>query len=365
MRKIQNLILIIIILFSCKKEENINTSQNIFTGSPDLIIQTEDLNIVTCLGQGSIWNFNILKTDTSGNKIWEKQYSYNDDLNLKKMIPLNNNEFLIAMNQCAHYSDSINDYVRLLCIEGNGNVKWEKKIDLIKDIEFKDICLLPTNKFILCGQYVSYNKFYYCEIDENQHLNWIKSYMDSLGYCQVRQVMFENDSINILGSINANRILLIRTDKNGNISHQKELQINANQFYFSEKSTELIIVDNSKSGNLGIDKINAEGNLVWQKIYNIPDCHYADIIEMKISNNSYIILGNKKFHGIGEPPVTKNFLLKTSYDGIEIWQKTIKDENDIIRCIDVLESKNIISGISNSLYENPGEITFYLEIIKE
>ncbi len=363
MRTIHYLLLLLIV-FSCKKEENIDSSQNVFSGSPDLITQTEDLNIVTCVGHGSLWNFSILKTDTIGNKIWEKQFSYDDELHLKRIMPLNESEFLIAMNQREHLTIGVNDYVRLLIIESNGNIKWEKEIDFEEDIEFKDICMLPNNNFILCGDFVSYSKFYYCEIDKNLNQNWIKTYTDSIEYCQARQVMFEDDSINILGSINANRVLLLRTDMNGNISSKKEFQINTHQFYFSEISTELILVENSKSGSLSFYKVNNQGNSIWQNTYTIPDCDNAVFSDLKISNNSYCILGNKSFSGIGEPKITKNFIIKTLFNGDELWQKTIKDDEDIIRCIDILEGESIISAVSNNTYEKSSGLTFYLEIIK-
>jgi len=79
MRKIQYLILLII-LFSCKKEDNIIFNQTTFTGTPKLIVQTEDLNIITCVGHGSLWNFNLIKSDTIGNKIWQKTIKDEDDI---------------------------------------------------------------------------------------------------------------------------------------------------------------------------------------------------------------------------------------------------------------------------------------------
>ena len=175
--------------------------------------------------------------------------------------------------------------------------------------------------------------------------------------------MFENDSINILGSINADRALLIQADLNGNILNQKQIQTNTTQFYFSEKSSELILVGNSKSGSLSLEKINGIGNLIWQHTYSFPGFDNANFTEIKISNNSYTILGVKNNSGIGEPEKSISFLLKTLFDGTEVWQKTINDEVDVIRCIDLLEDENIISAISNSTYEDPGEIRFYLEMI--
>lgn len=364
MRTIQYLIFVVI-LFSCNKEENSDTSQNVFSGSLELISQTGDLNIVTCVLHGSLWNFNIIKTDTLGNKIWEKQYSFDDELHLEKILPLNENEFLVAMNQREHLDPGVNDYVRLMAIESNGNIKWEKTIDFDEDIDFKDICLLSGNDFILCGNYVSYSKFYYCKIDENQNLSWINTYSDSIEYCQVRQVKFEDDSINILGSINTNGVILLRTDLSGNISNEKEFQVNTHQFYFSETASELILVENSKSGSLNIDRINTDGNLLWQNMYTIPDCDNASILKLQISNDSYFMLGRKNFSGIGEPSIINNFIIKIFFDGNEVWQKTLKDEDDVIKCIDDLESDGIICGVSNSLYENSGGLMFYLEMMKD
>ena len=91
----------------------------------------------------------------------------------------------------------------------------------------------------------------------------------------------------------------------------------------------------------------------------------AYLLDLKISNNNYIIWGNKNFSGIGEPKITKNFILKTAFSGDEIWQKTIEDDEDIIRCIDILEGESIISGVSNNTYKKSSELTFYLEIIKD
>lgn len=355
-------LLIIFVLFSCTRDDDSTDDPTSMIGNPEFIVQTDDLNVITCVDIGELYEFKVLKTNATGAIIWEKKYTSTEIHFLRKLLPLSNSNFLVAMDQMKdNYTDSANRFVRLICMDGNGIIKWENEVDFPEDIVCKDICSTSDNGFIICGDYTSDTMFYYSKLDNTGNVIWTQTYSDPWDYENVKWVMADTDSITILGAEG----LLLRTDNNGVIARESAIGYSlADQYYFGESSMDFLVVSNSKSGIIEMKKVNFESQITWNKSYSIPDCDYVLLLDLKVRNGENAILYKKYFNGIGEPSKSRYYILKTSFSGDEIWHKTIQNEDDHVLCFGILENGDIIAGVLNSSELTNYGWPFYLEVIK-
>lgn len=126
-------------------------------------------------------------------------------------------------------------------------------------------------------------------------------------------------------------LLLVKTDANGEESWRQHYPISETNLYGTvvhQTSDGGYIVVGSVGGSWLWDvlviKVNANGDLVWQKSFgksNGPD-HGNDILQT--SDGGYLVLGDTSTYGQGNYDF---WLIKLTADGTEQWNKTIGGAN--------------------------------------
>lgn len=110
------------------------------------------------LGGGDIW---LLKIDTLGNILWQKNYGGTGEDKISSIIKTNNGNYVIGASSTSGISGNktevnygVNDYW-IFEIDNLGNILWQNTIGGSTLDELKSISLTQDNGFIICGYSLS------------------------------------------------------------------------------------------------------------------------------------------------------------------------------------------------------------------
>ena len=148
---------------------------------------------------------------------------------------------------------------------------------------------------------------------------------------------------------NKKQAWLIKTDSEGNIFWDKTLKrYNESAIYSMKKSLEdgYILIgyakDEDEKPDIYIIKIDARGNIFWDKKFGGPeeDIGYDIIVT---SDKSYLIVGYTKSMGEGE---ADGWVLKTDHKGNLLWEKAIggSEWDEIKSVIENQEQDYVMTG---------------------
>ncbi len=122
-------------------------------------------------GDSGIW---IVKTNTAGEILWEKNYGGSSDDYLKSMLKLNDGNFILAGNTFSSDFD-VNNHRGLsdfwvIKITPNGDILSEKTYGSEGDETLEDINQTPDDGFIMVGSISDCEFIYYVKTDANGNL---------------------------------------------------------------------------------------------------------------------------------------------------------------------------------------------------
>jgi len=129
---------------------------------------SNDENVANNYGGQDIW---IVKTNTEGEILWEKNYGGSSNDELKSILKLNDGNFILAGNTFSSDFDVSNhngssDFW-LVKISPNGDILWEKAYGSEDNETLEDIKQTPDNGFIMVGSINDCELIYYIKTDAN------------------------------------------------------------------------------------------------------------------------------------------------------------------------------------------------------
>lgn len=232
----------------------------------------------------------IIKTDASGNKLWEKYYGGAGSEQGNKIIEMSNGNYLVA-----GFTDSFGsgeDDAYLLCLDSSGDTLWTKTSGNQNSQFAKDIYPTENGKFLVVGstgyftaQGWGNRDVYLLEYDSSGNCSLSKSYGES---------SYQNWGNSICALGDGSYIIAGDAD----ITNQDLYQVYAM-------------------------KTNPSLNLLWHKRYGESTYYdYGNSIT-KVNPNNYLICGTTK------SPVSKNdiYILNIDADGNLLQKKIIKENN--------------------------------------
>lgn len=141
-----------------------------YIDSIDSILLTNDNSLLLA---GVMFNsyYCLIKTDYSGNIIWEKTLGYNHANSPVSLVQLNNNEFIIAgrigapkLPRLQMAGIKVNYYLSnyLAKFNNNGELKWEilfdiKKVKIITTISYKEEFIFDESRFFHFKSAIKYS----------------------------------------------------------------------------------------------------------------------------------------------------------------------------------------------------------------
>lgn len=262
-----------------------------------------------------IYDYWILKTDSSGNKIWDKRFGGNDYDQLYEVLPAAGGGFLLGGWSASGVSGDVTDSSRgdkdywVVRIDSAGNKLWDKKYGGSADDIFS--CMVASNDggYLLCGTTVSDSSGDKTQNSRGSNDYWIVR-IDTAGN-KIWDKRF--------GGSNIDYPTDIKPTYDGN-------------YIIGGWSDSPMDGDRSDSTNGGQDfwivKIDSSGNKIWDKDFggNAIEDDFGNLFQtldsgIMITGTSYSnISGEKTENNLG---IEQGWLIKTDSLGNQLWDKTI------------------------------------------
>ncbi len=367
----------IIILFGCSNDDNNNSNLIAFQGEIDWM--------KTFGGSDEESARSVIETSDGGYAVFGFTKSTDGDITDKTV--------------------NVNDYW-LLKLDAEGNLQWNKTIGGSGDDQGQEVIQTQDNGFLITGYSMSsdgdasnnegFHDNWFVKLDSSGNIEWEKSY-GFAGHDHSYSVIQTQDGgyfsagfLDITASggegglskhgvgefwgqkLNANGELEWRNFFGGSNNDRSYSVLQANDGGFvllgATESTDFDITNNNGSYDFWVVKINAEGELVWQKAFGGSGIDIA-YEAAHSDNNSYVIVG-QTISSDGD--VTDNhgdsdfWVIKINDSGNVLWKKSFGGPQfDVARSIDVTNDGGfVIAGASKSnsgdLDNNYGDNDFWV-----
>ncbi|MHA2615669.1 MAG: InlB B-repeat-containing protein [bacterium JZ-2024 1] len=227
------------------------------------------------------------------------------------------------------------DEIWVLKLDANGNILWQKTYGTARLDEVESIQQTSDGGYIVAGRTFSFaaglDDIWVLKLDANGNVLWQKTYggTDSDGASSIQQT---SDGGYIVAGVTKSfgggswNIWVLKLDANGNVLWQKTYGGPYNDWAYSLQQTSdggYIVAGSTYSFGAGSDdiwvlKLDADGNVLWQKTYGGADGDGAYSIQQP-SDGGYIVAGSTYSFGAGSDDI---WVLKQDADGNVLWQKT-------------------------------------------
>lgn len=301
--------------------KTIGGSNSEWVGAFNSIHQTYDggyilIGSTNSIGAGGydIW---LIKTDSNGNKIWDKTFGgINDDQGVS-LSQTNDGGFIIIGN--GGPSGQIYWDLLLIKTDSSGNQVWAKLFGGFENDQGMSVKQTRDNGYIVVGTTRSFGNglydFWIIKTDTNGNALWTKTFGgsdDDVGYDILQTLDGGYIITGVVWSYGSGNqdIWLIKTDSNGNKVWDKTFGSSGDDEGFSIENTDdegYIIVgftDSFGNGNwdIWLIKTNKDGDIIWQKTIGGQNNDFGHSIK-KILNSGYIIVGGTESFGAGNKDV--------------------------------------------------------------
>jgi len=319
----------------------VNLWQKTFGGSKDdwakSIQQTSDGGYIVAgwtesFGAGGR-DVYILKLNADGNLIWQKTFGGSDWDEAWSIQQTSDGGYIVA-GGIGPFGGPDRD-VYILKIDENGESIWEKTFGESYYDEAYFIQQTTDGGYIVAGVTNSFGAgngdVYILKLDEDGNLVWQKTFggEDNDGAVSIQQT--SDGGYIVAGWTNSFGagyfdVYIVKLDEDGNLVWQKTFGGSGVDVAYSIQQTSdggYIVAGWTDSFGAGgkdvyILKLDADGNLIWQKTFGGSSDDYALSIQ-QTSDGGYIVAGFTDSFGAGYFDV---YIVKLDEDGNLVWQKT-------------------------------------------
>ncbi|WP_415329081.1 T9SS type A sorting domain-containing protein [Chryseobacterium sp. MMS23-Vi53] len=278
-------------------------------------------------GVSDIW---VIKLDQSGNIQWQKTYGGSSTEGVSEIRQTTDGGYIIAGRTLSLNGDVTITYGGgdgwIIKTDASGNIQWQKTYGGSSTDNISSIQQTSDGGYIACGNTISTNgqitqsfgggDYWVIKLDQSGFIQWQKSYG---------------------GSATENPSKILQTTDNGYI------------IAGHSQSTNGQITGNHGGYDAWIVKIDATGNILWQKSYGGANNDYCyDICQT--SDGGYAVLG---IWGTMISPTTERhdyWITKITSTGDVQWQETFGGaQDDIARAVhQTSDNGYIIAGSTQS-----------------
>lgn len=280
----------------------------------------------------NVW---LIKTDASGNQLWNKTFGGNNDEEGNAVQQTSDGGYIIA-GYTKSLGVGLND-VYLIKTDTAGNLVWSKTFGGTQDEEAYSVQQTTDGGYIITGATSSFGAgsrdVWLIKTDQNGNDIWKKTLggMSSDGARFIQQTSDGGFIITgwtySLGPGAVGNVLLIKTDSLGNQTWFKAFGgTDVDRGYCVKQLSEggYIITGYTASTGAGLDdmliiKTDSNGNTIWEKTYGGSGRDYGNCILQTI-DGGYVVAGYTLSYGAGSEDV---WIVKTDSAGNQQWMKTL------------------------------------------
>jgi hypothetical protein len=309
---------------------------------------------------GDMW---VLKLDASGNAVWQKTYGGSDFDMANSIQQTSDGGYILGGNTYSFGAGDRDAWV--LKLDASGNAAWQKTYGGSDWDSAYSIQQTSDGGYILAGYTGSFGAgngdTWVLKLDASGNVAWQKTYGDS-EIDRAKSIQQTSEGGYILagetesfGAVYSDAWVL-KLDASGNVAWQKTYGGSDYDWANSIQQTSdggYILAGETESFGAGeIDmwvlKLDASGNAAWHKTYGGSDFDSANSIQ-QTSDGGYILAGDTYSFGAG---AGKNdmWVLKLDVGGNAAWQKTYGGSDyDVASSIQqTSEGGYILAGDTNS-----------------
>lgn len=278
----------------------------------------------------------LIKTDASGNKLWDRTFGEADNDRANFVQQTMDNGFIITGSKSIDHKSHYND-LWLIKTDAVGNLIWERTFHHFdKD---RGTCVQETNDggFIISGYTTDAmdedNALWLIKTDINGYKIWDRIFRGELTAGGEYVVQTVDGGYVVTGYTSYiggySNVLLIKTDESGNEIWNKEFDTNAGDGGYCVEQTSdggFIVVGFTYQGNSDIYliKTDAYGNELWNRIYGGKYWEEAHFVK-ETSDGDYIIVGSNQSYRIFCESL---WLIKADSYGNYIWSLVLGGDPD-------------------------------------
>ncbi len=312
----------------------------------------------------------LIKTDASGNDQWSKTYGGSSEDRCSAIQKTNDNGYII-IGTTASYGNGSYDFW-LIKTDNSGNVLWDKTYGGSSWDWAYSVQQTNDNGYIITGYTESYGPGYAAvwliKTDSLGNTDWSKTYGGSSSDygCEVQQT--DDGGYIIVGDTysygaGSRDFWLIKTNINGDTLWTKTFGGADSDGGKSVRQTSdngYILTGYTKSYGMGesdlwLIKTDSSGNTLWTETYGDSKSDGGEAVRIT-PDGGYVATGNFE----SEDSNTDVFVVKSEANGNNLWTKTIdKTSNDWGRWIMPTDDGGFIIAGDNYTYE-AGEYNIWL-----
>jgi len=288
-------------------------------------------------GYNDMW---ILKLDSSGNVTWQKAYGGGSHNEIATSIQQTSDGGYIVAGYTYSFGAGDNDFW-VLKLDASGNVTWQKTYGGSYHDEAYSIHQTSDGGYIVAGFTGSFGAggydFWVLKLDSSGNITWQKTYGGS-SYEYANSIEQTSDGGYIIAGYTSSfgagsqDMWILKLDSSGNVTWQKTYGGSESDMAYSIQQTSdggyIVAGRMEPSGagyyNFWVLKLNASGNVTWQKTYSGSSYDEAKSIK-QTSDGGYIVAGYTESFGAGYEDI---WVLKLDSSGNVTWQKTYGGSND-------------------------------------
>ena len=323
----------------------------------------------------------LIKTDLNGNELWNKTFGGPDRHDVAHSVQQTSDEGYIIAGVTKSFGAGSHDFW-LIKTDSNGNKEWDKTFGGPRSDSAHSVQQTSDRGYIVAGQTQSFGAgnydFWLIKTDSNGNKEWDKTFGGS-NNDNARSVQQTSDGGYIVDgyteSFGAGKsdFWLIKTDSNGNKEWDKTFGGSSYDWACSVQQTfdeGYIVAGSTKSFGAGGDdfhdfwliKTDSNGNKEWDKTFGGSSYDRAYSVQQTF-DRGYIVAGETS------PSRAEDYdfwLIKTDSNGNKEWDKTLGGSNyDSARSVQqTSDGGYIVAGITHSFGAGYGNADFWLIKLK-
>jgi hypothetical protein len=285
----------------------------------------------------------LIKTDSQGNKEWEKTFGGSKEDSVRSVQQTIDGGYIVA-GYTMPYSTILKD-AWLIKTDSLGNKEWDKTFGGNDDEMANSVRQTNDGGYIIAGTTHSYGAgngdAWLIKTDSSGNMLWDRTF-DVLSTEYANSVQLTSDNGYIIAGLDTNQgLLLIKTDAQGNKQWDRTFDISTELLDWTmdvwpevqQTSDGGYIIAASKPESITVDRVyssawliktDSSGNKEWDRTFGVT-VDRANSVQ-QTSDGGYIIAGYTNSYGSGMCDI---WLIKTDSSGNKEWDRTFGgSEND-------------------------------------